>query len=130
MSKIFKMDNYQTMLKLCMIGVPVFTILTAMCAFGWNYYGLKIKEVDTLKKGNIASKNTYQNSKIYNIGGDLVYGDKNTVINKNYAINKKLNEAFEKLNSPDYTERNIAIDYIVNNLPKTLPENRIKALIT
>src|SRR5471030_894419 len=103
MTKAFKMDNYQTMLKLCMIGTAIFTILAAICGFGWNYYGLKIKEADDLKKENKAvSKDTSQNIKnVYNIGGDVVYGDKKTVINKNEASNKKLNEAFQKLKSPD-----------------------------
>jgi hypothetical protein len=77
------MDNYQTMLKLCMIGTPIFTILTALCGFGWNYYGLKIKETDALKAQQKQSPNTSTAVKnVYNIGGDMVYGDKKTIINK------------------------------------------------
>jgi hypothetical protein len=114
-----------------MFGVPVFTILAAICGFGWNYYGLKIKEVDALKNEKKAvSKDTTKNVKnTYNISGDLVYGGKKTIINKGDASNKKINEAFQKLNSAEYVQRNIAIDYIVNNFPKTLSENRIKEII-
>jgi len=124
------MDHYQTMLKLCMFGTPIFTILVAICAFGWNYYGQKIKEAEGIKQNNISSRDTFQYKKnVYNIGGDLVYGDKKTVINTDYSNNKRLNEAFEHLKSSDYIQRNIAIDYIINNFPKTLSENQIKDII-
>ena len=66
-----------------MIGVPVFTVLAAFCAFGWNYYGLKIKNEE--KKTQSSSKpQTIQN--VF-VEGDVVYGNKN--INH---ISKKTNE--------------------------------------
>jgi hypothetical protein len=125
------MDNYQTMLKVCMFGIPIFTTLAILCGFGWNYYGLKIKEADAVKqKDKITSKDTPQSRKdVYNIHGDLVLGDKRTVINNNDGGNEKLIEAFEKLKSSGYPQRNIAIDYIINNFPKTLSRTQIKDLI-
>ena len=114
-----------------MIGTPIFTILVALCGYGWNYYGLKIKEVDALKKESMtASKDTSQNIKnVYNIGGDIVYGDKKTIIKKNDSTNIRLSKAFQNLKSIDYTQRNIAIDYIINNFPAILSDNQIEGLI-
>ena len=114
-----------------MIGTPIFTILAALCGFGWNYYGLKIKEQDALKKekATITIDTSQKVKNVYNIGGDVVYGDKNTVINKIDTSNKKLSEAFQNLKSLDYTQRDISIDYIINNFPKILSANQIKDLI-
>ena len=84
-----KMENYQNMLRLCMICTPIFTILTAFSAFGWNYYGLKIKEIETQKKVQTSNYKesiiTIQN--VFNVGGDLVKGDKN--------VGKRLNKKNE-----------------------------------
>ncbi len=72
MTKIQSMNNYETMLRICMIGTPLFTILAATCAFGWNYYGLKIKEFE--KSQPKVETPTIQN--VYNIKGDYVSGNK------------------------------------------------------
>jgi hypothetical protein len=71
-----KMEKYQTLLRLCMIGIPIFVILGALCAYGWNYYSLKIKELEKTQneqKSNItispesiefARANAFQGSKV------------------------------------------------------------------
>src|SRR5690242_20581683 len=82
MIKASTMDNYQIMLRICMIGVPVFTVLAALCGFGWNYYGLKIKEQEAVEKKISETKSDSSSTvnNVYNISGDVVQGDKNTVI--------------------------------------------------
>ena len=60
-----KMDRYQLWLRICMIGVPIFTILAALSGFGWNYFGLKIKEIEAKNKSKESGKDS--NSIIQNL---------------------------------------------------------------
>src|ERR1022692_3874823 len=62
------MENFQVLSKLCLYGVLIFTILAALCAFGWNHYGLKIKELEKDTSGKTTNN--------YNIKGDLINGNK------------------------------------------------------
>jgi len=84
------MDNLESMLKICMIGTPIFTILAALCVFGWNYYGLKIKDHEkSIQKNNkdfIQVSPTVQN--VYNIGGDYLERDKNKSTLKESEVTK------------------------------------------
>ena len=81
------MEKFQILLKLCMIGIAVFGILGILCAFGWNYYGLKIKELEKIQS---TEKSIYQdtlaktNTTTYNVSGDVVQGNK---ITKHEEIN-------------------------------------------
>jgi hypothetical protein len=67
-----------------MIGVPVFGILGILCAFGWNYYGLKIKELEktqsTVKNEKNISQDTLdkRETTTYIVSGDVVHGNKTT----------------------------------------------------
>ena len=75
------MEKYQVLLKICMAGVPLFTILAALCGFGWNYYGLKIKELEKVHneriKDSISSKkDSIKSNNTYYVSGDLVKGNK------------------------------------------------------
>ena len=58
----------------------------------------------------------------------------NTIIEQTKIVGvsfdvKKLNTAFDNLESPDYTRREIGLNYIINNFPDTLSDDQLKKII-
>lgn len=91
-----KLEHYQLMQKICMYGIPGFLILSAICGWGWNHYGLKIKVEEARIAKENKEKQTEQPSSVFNIKGDYVAGDKKTKTNQtkimeDNSVNKQHN---------------------------------------
>lgn len=68
-------EHYQ---KLCLIGVLVSACLVALFTYGYNFYGIKIKEMEKNKPKAAIDSDTKPNTitNTYNVSGDVVQGDK------------------------------------------------------
>ncbi|MBI2285186.1 MAG: hypothetical protein HYU71_15855 [Bacteroidetes bacterium] len=76
-------ENYQVMLKLCMVAAPTFSILAIISGYGWNYYTLKIKEQEKLEATQKKKNTTKKVQNTYHIQGDFIKGDR---VNKTKEI--------------------------------------------
>ncbi len=71
---------YETWARLCMAGICVFTILTALCAYGWNHFNMKIKQQEKAASAATKSDTTTKPQAVYHIQGDMV--QKKVVVEK------------------------------------------------
>ncbi|GGH48218.1 hypothetical protein GCM10011364_23620 [Mangrovimonas yunxiaonensis] len=109
-----------------MIGVPIFTILAAICGFGWNYYSLKIKEVEKKERSNEPSKSI---ENIYNVSGDVIQGTKNNIIDNNEVFVLEIGNTNVGPN-PYFTYSKNEMDFIVTAIAvgKTVAHIKSKTL--
>ncbi len=81
-------EQYQFLQKTCMVLAPACTILAVLFGFGYNHYGLKVKELEQQTKQKtekpIPIKNT-QTINNFQIKGDYINGEKKEI--KSEVIN-------------------------------------------
>jgi len=115
-----KLEHLQLMQKLSMIGIPLFLVLSAICGFGWNHYGLKIKEeeIRISKENAIKNQDTKVSPKVYNTEGDHFRGDK-TIDNSVTSIQDNSKNKQENTNSGTNTGNIGGTGNTVSNNPVT-----------